>query len=65
MESWLIREWCGHGSLTDAILKGWLQHEGTRTVNEVAVVATAVEIAGALVCLHGRDVLHGDLTGDR
>ena len=59
-----MREWCNHGTLTDAILKGWLQAKDTRSVSHVAVLATAFEIAGALMCLHKQDVVHGDLTGD-
>ena len=66
METWLVREWCGHGCLTDAILKGWLQ-ENPNTRSEpsyAAVLATAAEIASALTCLHNEGVVHGDLTAD-
>lgn len=63
-EAWLVREWCGHGTLTDAILKGWLQQKNSRSVNPIAVLATAAEVASALRCLHGQGVVHGDLCGD-
>ena len=65
-ETWLVREWCGHGCLTDAIMKGWLQTKADRRseVNFPAVLATAAEIASALTLLHKENLLHGDLTGD-
>ena len=60
-----MREWCGCGTLTDALLKGWLQRKGTRMVDHAAVLATAAEVASALTCLHEAGVIHGNLTSDR
>ncbi|KAK9808554.1 hypothetical protein WJX73_008047 [Symbiochloris irregularis] len=64
VEAWLVREWCNHGTLTDAILKGWLHAKNSRNVSRAAVLATAVEMAGALMSLHSAGVVHGDLSGD-
>lgn len=66
VECWLVREWCSRGCLTDAIMKGFLQSDpNTKSgPDEVAVLATAAEVASALTYLHGQGYLHGDLTGD-
>lgn len=64
VEAWLVREWCNHGTLTDAIIKGWMHAKNSRNVSRAAVLATAVEIASALMSLHSAGVVHGDLSGD-
>lgn len=66
VETWLLREHCARGCLTDAILRGGLQtHREKRSeVNVEAVLATAAEVAGALMSIHSEGLVHGDLTGD-
>ena len=59
-----MREWCGHGCLTDAMLLGWLQKKGTRACDHAAVLAITAEIAGALACLHSQGIVHGNLSGE-
>ncbi|KAK9826029.1 hypothetical protein WJX74_006733 [Apatococcus lobatus] len=65
LESWILLEYCGKGSLLDALFKGWLRTE--RSLLDGApdfhmVLATALDIATALEYLHAANILHGDLT---
>ena len=43
LEAWIIHEWCDKGTLTDAILRGWLQEANGRTVNHTLVVQLAAQ----------------------
>eukprot|EP00891_Asterochloris_glomerata_P001527 jgi/Astpho2/1527/Aster-05401 len=68
LESWLVLEFCDRGSLQDSVDKGTFflpraAGEGPPQPNMKAITNTAREIASALMYLHSRDVLHGDLTG--
>lgn len=61
---WLIQQYCNHGTLGDAVDRGWLLNRRDRASgpNMLAVLHTAMEIAAAMQYLHQNNVLHGDLT---
>lgn len=64
-ETWIVMEFCDRGTLLDACDKGWLRTTpsyATGLPHMPAVLATAHEIASAMTYLHGRGIIHGDLT---
>ncbi|KAG2501254.1 hypothetical protein HYH03_001061 [Edaphochlamys debaryana] len=64
-QTWLIMEYCDRGCLQDAIDRGWLRtapHILESPPRMDALLATAVELASALSFLHGKDIVHGDLS---
>lgn len=64
MECWLVREWCSRGTLTDALLRGWLQSPKSRNADPNLVLYCTTQVVAALCCLHSADRVHGNLTGD-
>lgn len=65
LETWMVMDFCNKGSLSDAVERGWLRNRHSLfEVNYKALVLTAREVASAMVYLHGRNILHGDLTGN-
>jgi len=57
-ELWIVQEWCGLGTLSTKInKKEILPHGGYNEVIEVCA-----EISSAAHYLHGRGIIHGDLT---
>ncbi|KAL4445354.1 hypothetical protein ABPG77_011179 [Micractinium sp. CCAP 211/92] len=63
-EVWILQQYCNHGTLADAIERGWLRVgcEQTGPPNLAHILQTALEVSSALLYLHRQDVLHGDLT---
>ncbi|KAK9814720.1 hypothetical protein WJX72_010481 [[Myrmecia] bisecta] len=66
LETWLVMEHCNKGSLQDAVDRGWFRKR--RSILDgppdmAAILATAQEVAAAMIYLHQRDILHGDLSG--
>ena len=54
------------GAAQEAIDKGWFRTQRSQLqggVRMAAVLATAREVAAGMAFLHGRGVVHGDLTG--
>lgn len=65
LETWMVMEFCNKGSLSDAVERGWLRNRHSLfEVNYKAIVLSAREVAAAMVYLHARSILHGDLTGN-
>ncbi|CAK0768637.1 hypothetical protein CVIRNUC_003584 [Coccomyxa viridis] len=61
-EAWILLEFCGGGSLLQAVRKGTFKDAAGRGGFNIArVVGTALEIAQGMDYLHSRDVLHSDL----
>ncbi|KAL4448329.1 hypothetical protein ABPG75_005548 [Micractinium tetrahymenae] len=58
---WIVSEFMNRGSLLDAIDRGLLTLPSGQP-NLHAVLAAAIEMAGALSYLHSCEVIHGDLT---
>lgn len=57
-EVWIVQEWCGLGALSAKIENyALLSHGGYPEAVEVAC-----EIASAAMYLHGRGIIHGDIT---
>ena len=44
VETWLVREWCNQGVLTDALLRGWLQLPNSRSVDPALVIYCASQV---------------------
>lgn len=63
-QMWIVQEYCDHGTLGDAIDRGWLRvrRDPDSPINLRAVLLTAQEIARALSYLHSQDIIHSDLT---
>ncbi|EFJ41094.1 hypothetical protein VOLCADRAFT_98978 [Volvox carteri f. nagariensis] len=64
-ETWIIQEFCGGGTLQDAIDSGRLRTEPSRLTGKPHmpyILLTAQEIASAMACVHSRGYLHGDLS---
>lgn len=52
------------GSISDAVDRGWFRKKRSLFETDFRfLITTAREIAGAMCYLHGRNILHGDLTG--
>lgn len=65
LETWLLLEFCPKGSLTDALERGeFRKPQSVFETDLTPVVATALEVAGALQYLHSHNLLHGDLTSN-
>ena len=63
--AWMVREWCGRGSLADALNRGWLRLPSSGEPNLAAILALAHEVALALKYLHDQDIIHGDICPER
>ena len=61
---WMVREWCGRGTLLDALHRGWLRVPSGQP-NMAAVIAVAQEVAAAVKCLHDQDIIHGGICPER
>lgn len=62
----IVMEYADRGSLQEAVDRGWLLKDRSNIElgsNMTAVLATAVEVAGAIHFLHSSSVIHGDLSG--
>uniref|UniRef100_A0A7S3VRN2 Protein kinase domain-containing protein n=1 Tax=Dunaliella tertiolecta TaxID=3047 RepID=A0A7S3VRN2_DUNTE len=62
-QAWLIMEFCDKGCVQDAVDRGWLRTghpDGQPKMG--AIIATAFEVASALMYLHKRGIVHGDLS---
>jgi len=57
-ELWIVQEWCGLGTLSSKISKKELHYHG----GYGEVIEVCAEIASAAHYLHGRGIIHGDLT---
>mmetsp|Transcript_8938 Transcript_8938/g.19085 ORF Transcript_8938/g.19085 Transcript_8938/m.19085 type:complete len:704 (-) Transcript_8938:2515-4626(-) len=65
VETWMIMEFCNKGSLSDAVDRGLFRmRHSLFDANFKCIISTAKEIASALCYLHGRGILHADLTGN-
>ncbi|KAK9840576.1 hypothetical protein WJX81_002140 [Elliptochloris bilobata] len=67
-ELWMIVEYCDRGTLGMAIERGLLRADANKSdspPNLALVVSLAAQIAAGMAFLHSRDVLHGDLCGDK
>lgn len=67
-EIWLAMQLCDMGTLVEACEKGWLRTPRNAVLDVgkpdmLVICETAREIASALTYLHGRNIIHGDLTG--
>eukprot|EP00747_Dinoflagellata_sp_TGD_P073099 gnl/TRDRNA2_/TRDRNA2_157753_c1_seq1.p1 gnl/TRDRNA2_/TRDRNA2_157753_c1~~gnl/TRDRNA2_/TRDRNA2_157753_c1_seq1.p1 ORF type:complete len:327 (+),score=53.17 gnl/TRDRNA2_/TRDRNA2_157753_c1_seq1:29-1009(+) len=58
METWIVQEWCDGGTLCDYCTKPPRQGKPISEVIEISM-----EVAAALEYLHGRGIIHGDLSG--
>ncbi|GLI70098.1 hypothetical protein VaNZ11_014877 [Volvox africanus] len=64
-ETWILQEYCGCGTLQDAIDTGRLRTEPSRLRGKphmLHILLTAQEIASAMACVHSRGYMHGDLS---
>ncbi|GIL44144.1 hypothetical protein Vafri_1673 [Volvox africanus] len=64
-ETWILQEYCGYGTLQDAVDTGRLRTEPSRLRGKphmLHILLTAQEIASAMACVHGRGYIHGDLS---
>ena len=59
----MVREWCGKGSLSDALQRGWIR-DADNKIDIPAMLALAREIASAMTYIHALDIIHGDLNPD-
>ena len=58
-----VQEFCNKGTLSQAVVKGWLLEDGLPArPNLVAVLQTAGDVARAMNYLHQFNIIHGDLT---
>eukprot|EP00887_Chlorella_sp_A99_P002292 scaffold10.g2292.t1 len=65
-QCWIVQEYLNHGTLLDAVDRGWLR---TRRgldgpIDARKLLLTARDIAAGLACLHEHNVLHSDLSGN-
>lgn len=57
----LVLEYCDRGSLKDLLNSGGLRNPATGKPDMVGVVATALDVARAMLHLHSENVIHSDL----
>lgn len=61
-EAWILLEYCGGGSLLQAVRRGdFKDAAGPGGFSQARVLRTALQIAQGMEYLHSRDVLHSDL----
>jgi serine/threonine protein kinase len=60
LEVWAVLEWCGAGSLHDALRRRRFHARGRRDAR--GVLSALADVARGLTHLHARGVVHGDLT---
>lgn len=63
--AWIVQEFCGAGTLYDAVDRGWLRDgfDFFSAPDLAALLHTLREVAAGLAHLHAAGVTHGDLTG--
>eukprot|EP00775_Hariotina_reticulata_P009524 gene9524-9688_t len=63
-QTWMVMEYCDKGCLQDAVERGWLRESRSSqgSVNILAVLVTAAEIASGVAVLHRAGIIHGDLS---
>ncbi|KAF5839076.1 hypothetical protein DUNSADRAFT_1693 [Dunaliella salina] len=62
-QAWLIMEFYDKGCVQDAVDRGWLRTGHPNGQPKMsAIVATAFEVASALMYLHKKGIVHGDLS---
>lgn len=65
VETWMIMEFCNKGSVSDAVDRGWFRKRHSLFESDFkAILSTAKEVASAMCYLHGRNILHGDLSSN-
>ena len=65
-QTFIVMEYADRGSLQEAVDRGWMMKDRSdvdKGANMAAVLATALEVAGAIKFLHSSSVIHGDLSG--
>lgn len=63
---WMVQQMCNHGTLIEAVDRGWLRKKRSLTAppSLTSVLRTLREVAAGMAYLHSQDVLHCDLTGN-
>eukprot|EP00884_Botryococcus_braunii_P023548 jgi/Botrbrau1/9878/Bobra.0080s0013.1 len=64
MEGWIVMEFMDRGSLSEAVVKGWMRTEPklTAPTDDAVVYRLAYDIADAMAAIHRLNIMHGDLT---
>jgi len=62
---WMVQELCDLGTLTLAAERGWFRQERKMTSSAAmnVLIPTLVDIAKAMDFVHGKSIIHADLTG--
>ncbi|CAG9463479.1 unnamed protein product [Pedinophyceae sp. YPF-701] len=63
-ETWIVQEFCGLGNLQQMCDRGEFTDEAGGVKDVAAILSVCREVAGGMAHMHGRSIVHGDLSAN-